>query len=329
MVKNDTPYIVEWIEFMRLQGVDRFIIYDDGSADHVTLLDQFYAQKDPDAHVYVLKGPNVTLWERLNNVVKDCFRDYSNSTEWMMIADSDEFIHAPYYGTIKNLIQHIPELEKQAQHPISYLTAPCSTFSSSGRQHRFQYRLEQDAHGKVSYLNDCGLQLVIDSVHRGPDPRRNPAEQDLKDTLAARIEACGAAAAGAAGAAAGGCGQTPGKSIFRADRVLVPDVHAPRQAREGFHRTLHNLLTPRQGALDGASALLCNHFSQRSREDARLAAAQWPGGGWSLEAFNRTDGPFWGAVEDDGVRRAWHHALSRRMRELATLGAGCPNGLAL
>jgi len=322
MVKNDVPYIVEWIEFLRLQGVDRFIIYNDGSADRLPLLNQFYAQRDPDAHVYVVNGPNVTLWERLNNVIKDCFRDYGNSTEWMMIADSDEFIHAPYYGTIRNLIHHLPELEKKAQHPVSCFTAPCSTFSSSGRQHRFQYRLEQAADGAVSYVNDCGLQLMLNNVLRGPDPRRVPSEQALKDELTARIDTCKDQGDST------GCGQTPGKSIFRPDRVLIPDVHAPRQMKEGFNPGLHNFLTPGQGALDGAYILHCNHFYKRSYEDAYLKAAQW--GRWQhLETFNKTDGPYWSAVRDDWAQRTWHHQLSLRMRRLATLGAGCPDGLAL
>jgi hypothetical protein len=45
MVKNDAPYIVEWIEFLRLQGVDRFILYDDGSADQLNLLNQLCSER--------------------------------------------------------------------------------------------------------------------------------------------------------------------------------------------------------------------------------------------------------------------------------------------
>ena len=91
---------------------------------------------------------------------------------------------------------------------------------------------------------------------------------------------------------------------------------------------MHNWLNQRHGAPEGSYMLLCNHFDKRSYEDAYLKAAQW--GRWQhLETFNKTDRPYWSAVEDDWVLRTWHHALSTRMRALATLGSGCPGGLAL
>lgn len=42
---NSLPYVFEWIEFHRLQGVDRFVIYDDESDDDTLLLDEFYAKR--------------------------------------------------------------------------------------------------------------------------------------------------------------------------------------------------------------------------------------------------------------------------------------------
>ncbi len=91
----------------------------------------------------------------------------------------------------------------------------------------------------------------------------------LRDKLMASIDAC------KVDGDSTGCGQTPGKSIFRPDRVLIPDVHAPRKLKEGFHQSMHNFLTPTQGALEGSRILLCNHFYKRSYDDAYLKAAQW------------------------------------------------------
>ena len=34
IVKNEAPYIVEWIEFHRLVGVDKFYIYDNESSEN-------------------------------------------------------------------------------------------------------------------------------------------------------------------------------------------------------------------------------------------------------------------------------------------------------
>ena len=54
MVMNEVPYIVEWIEFMALQGVSRFIIYNDDSSDQIDLLNQFYKEKLPERNVIVI-----------------------------------------------------------------------------------------------------------------------------------------------------------------------------------------------------------------------------------------------------------------------------------
>ena len=41
-LKNEVPYIVEWIEFHRLVGFSHLVIYDDFSEDSVSLLETLY-----------------------------------------------------------------------------------------------------------------------------------------------------------------------------------------------------------------------------------------------------------------------------------------------
>ena len=316
MIKNDVPYIVEWIEFLRFQGVDRFFLYDDHSADNLTLLNQFYRERDPDAHVYVVNAPDVSKFERISYVVADCFQRYANDTEWMMIADTDEFMHSPFYGTISNLTKMASKLERIRGYPIDSLTAECSTFGTSGRMNRFQYRLVKDEQGRVQYVNDCGLQLMIDKVLRGPDARRDSRDKPLQDKLMATIEVC------KRGGDANGCDQTPGKSIFRPTAVEMPDVHAPRRMKPGHNFLQHNRahLFEGRNELPPTQVFACNHFYKRSYQDAYLKAAQW--GRWEhLETFNHTNTPVFGTVKDDYVRRTWRKKMEKRMRELSILGS--------
>ena len=42
LVKNELPYVVEWVEFHRLQGFSRIVIYDDSSDDNISLLETLY-----------------------------------------------------------------------------------------------------------------------------------------------------------------------------------------------------------------------------------------------------------------------------------------------
>ena len=320
MIKNDVPYIVEWIEFLRFQGVDRFFLYDDRSADNLTLLNQFYRERDPDAHVYVVEAPSVSKFERLNHVVADCFRRYANDTEWMMIADTDEFLYSPVYGTITNLTKMASKIEGIRGHPIDQLTAECSIFGTSGRINRFQYRLVLDEKGKVQYVNDCGLQLMIDKVLRGPDERRNSSDKPLQDKLMSTIEVC------KRGGDSKGCDHTPGKSIFKPTAVEVPDVHAPRSMKPGHYFPQHNRanLFEGRGDLPPTQVFACNHFYKRSYQDAYLKAFQW--GMWQhLENFNHTNTAVFGTVKDDYVRRTWYKKMEKRMRELSVLGSDSGN----
>lgn len=46
MVKNDLPYLFEWVEYYRLMGpVTHFVVFDDLSDDNVSLLQAFYQSR--------------------------------------------------------------------------------------------------------------------------------------------------------------------------------------------------------------------------------------------------------------------------------------------
>jgi Glycosyl transferase family 2 len=44
IVRNELPYLIEWIEFHRLVGFHRLVVYDDNSTDGTHLLGQLYEQ---------------------------------------------------------------------------------------------------------------------------------------------------------------------------------------------------------------------------------------------------------------------------------------------
>ncbi|GAU90650.1 hypothetical protein RvY_03039-2 [Ramazzottius varieornatus] len=51
-VRDTLPHVLEWIEFHRLQGVDKFMLYDDGSTDTTALLGRW----DTSSHEYYTEG---------------------------------------------------------------------------------------------------------------------------------------------------------------------------------------------------------------------------------------------------------------------------------
>ena len=42
LMKNEVPYLVEWVEFHRLMGFSYIAMYDDGSTDNAMLAETLY-----------------------------------------------------------------------------------------------------------------------------------------------------------------------------------------------------------------------------------------------------------------------------------------------
>lgn len=94
--QNDAPYLKEWIEFHRLQGVEHFYLYNNNSTD------DFKKVLIP----YIIKGI-VTLneWDKEHEQGKGrawnaiqtgsymhCIKNYGEECKWLAVIDSDEFL---------------------------------------------------------------------------------------------------------------------------------------------------------------------------------------------------------------------------------------------
>ena len=169
MVKNEAPYIVEWIEFNRMQGVDRIIIYDHNSSDDVSLLVEFYQQRDSGCQVQVLNSVAIQKQRNLQQMnFQHCLESYGNSTEWMVNLDVDEYLYSPAFGTLASMLRNLSAIERKRGLHFSGMTSVNLNFGSSGQQHRFENKLVRGADGRVTYRNPCGLQLITDHILRGP-----------------------------------------------------------------------------------------------------------------------------------------------------------------
>ena len=179
IIKDEAPYIIEWIEFFRLQGVDRFIIYDDESSDNVTLLSELYDE------VY----PGGCVGRRNQSVnFQHCVNTFGEDSEWKLIEDVDEFIFSPEYGTHWDMLHQLPILERKMERLVDVIQAGCTRFSTftsniTQEERRFQYKLERDPHGKVRYRTGCDLQQITSHVYLGPDVRLSAFEEPLAVSL--------------------------------------------------------------------------------------------------------------------------------------------------
>jgi hypothetical protein len=325
VVQNEVPYIIEWIEYMTIQGVDRFVIYDDRSTDNVTLINELYQQHDRAVKVNVLKAIAPFHQEPSLN---HCLKTYGNTTVWMMVSDVDEFMYSPSHGTLKEMLLAFPHIEMQQNKSFNWIRAAClssrySTVLPNGvqQQNKFEYRIYKNANGRVVFENGCGLQLIMSHTRRGPEGRLSLAERQLESELLGSIEECHTRNLNYSDVIKvigtcppRECNKTdvslcrwkgPGKSMFRPEEVLKSSVHEPEMWKtKGVE--YHSSKTP---------LLWCRHYNLRSREDAYTKAR--------ILTFELVDNTFWSAVNDTSLYTTWKSQLVERMLNLTSLQGTC------
>jgi hypothetical protein len=96
MYRDHAHYLREWIEFHRLVGVERFFLYDNGSADdHLEVLAPY---TDGEVVVHPWSSPASVKqgapWG-LSAAFDDCLRRHRHDARWIAFIDVDEFIFSP------------------------------------------------------------------------------------------------------------------------------------------------------------------------------------------------------------------------------------------
>ena len=116
--KNESNIIEEWIEHYINEGVDCFLLNDNGSTDNY----EHKIQKYIDAGFVVLnKNPKKYAQVEIYNDCIDCARKF----DWVMVVDLDEFVYARNgFNTIK---EYLNSLESN----VSQIHIPWKIFGSS------------------------------------------------------------------------------------------------------------------------------------------------------------------------------------------------------
>ena len=86
IMKNEAPYVKEWIDYHRLVGVKRFYIYDNESEDNLKEVLTPYIEQGIVVYKYY-PGKNKQMI-----AYAECCQDYQDKTEWLSLTDTDEFI---------------------------------------------------------------------------------------------------------------------------------------------------------------------------------------------------------------------------------------------
>jgi hypothetical protein len=124
--KNEAPYLKEWIEFHKLQGVEHFYLYNNQSSDHylevlssyinsneVTLIDWDFGYQP--ANEFTINTP----WNvKQIQAYQDCIDRFRCETKWMAVIDLDEFLFCP---TGMKLCDFLKRYDNYASLAVSWL----------------------------------------------------------------------------------------------------------------------------------------------------------------------------------------------------------------
>jgi len=98
IIKNESHYLEEWIEYHRILGVDHFIIFDNGSTDDLQSLLSYYVDL---GIVTLIEWPNLiqatsqqrrSSWLEQDTAYACAIRLLSGKAKWVGFLDVDEFV---------------------------------------------------------------------------------------------------------------------------------------------------------------------------------------------------------------------------------------------
>jgi hypothetical protein len=123
IIKNEAPYITEWIEFHLLQGVEKIYIYDNASEDN---LKEVIAPYIDDGLVEYIFWPSKDLTRSYAitsqiPAYNDAINRLEDKAYWIAFIDGDEFM-VPIPGTKNTVAEILADFEGCAGVALNWLT---------------------------------------------------------------------------------------------------------------------------------------------------------------------------------------------------------------
>lgn len=123
IMKDEAPYLIEWLEFHKIVGVERFYLYNNNSTDNTVDIVQSYVQS---GEVVLHDWPFSPKQQA--SAYEHCLESYRQESEWITFLDLDEFL----FPTEKeNLIEVLEEFDLVPAVGVNTLI-----FGSSGHETR-------------------------------------------------------------------------------------------------------------------------------------------------------------------------------------------------
>jgi len=120
IMKDEAPYLIEWLEFHKIVGVERFYLYNNNSSDGtIDIIEEYVRSGQVILHDWPFVPGQILAYEH-------CLENYRQESEWMAFIDVDEFLFPTEKEDLKKVLA---EFEGVAGVAVNMLY-----FGSSGHQ---------------------------------------------------------------------------------------------------------------------------------------------------------------------------------------------------
>ena len=113
-IKDEAQYMQEWIEYYLLQGVEHFYIYNNNGTDNTLQVLKKYIDK---GLITWINYPGLAQQRRIYN---DAIARFKNETQWLGLADCDEFVVPLKSQTIVDWLKTVPKCSQVLIHWCVY-----------------------------------------------------------------------------------------------------------------------------------------------------------------------------------------------------------------
>jgi hypothetical protein len=164
IVKNETPYIAEWIEYHLLAGVQRFYIYDNESTDNLReFLDPYIREGVVEYLLFPGKRRQVAAYN-------DAIRRYKYASFWLAFIDIDEFLVPVSAASIPELLRDFEDVPGIEINQVLY--------GSGGRRHKESGLVMErfKDHSLYSLYSNKGVKSIVNPRYVAYMPTAHIAE---------------------------------------------------------------------------------------------------------------------------------------------------------
>jgi hypothetical protein len=112
IIKNEAPYLQEWIEYHRILGIEKFYIYDDASTDESYNILMPYINNGIVICKKFKRGFAEGLTQLQRRIYSKIVKQCKNETRWLAIIDIDEFIVPIKHNSIPEFLKSYEEFSQ-------------------------------------------------------------------------------------------------------------------------------------------------------------------------------------------------------------------------